>query len=140
MRRTIEQFKVKGLYLYFALNFRISGENCLIFNWHGSRSAPGISFSRVPTKDDEYRINWWNKIVAVITRDRWSEGSLERQIKNRTFWVSLSSKKKKKKKKKKKICHKVNYSDKTSFFFKLAIGQKCWSFTWCLSSIWRTEE
>ena len=48
----------------------MSGENCLIFNWYGSRAAPGISFSRVPTKDDEYSINWSNNIVAVITHDR----------------------------------------------------------------------
>ena len=48
----------------------MSGENCLIFYWHSSRAAPGISFFRVPTKDDEYSINWRNSIVAVITRDR----------------------------------------------------------------------
>ena len=48
----------------------MSGENCLSFNWHSSRAAPGISFFRVPTKDDEYSINWRNNIVAVITRDR----------------------------------------------------------------------
>ena len=48
----------------------MSGENCLIFNWHGSSAAPGISFFTVPTKDDEYSINWRNKIVAVTTRDR----------------------------------------------------------------------
>ena len=47
----------------------MSGENCLTFNWHGSRAAPRISFFRVATKDDEYRINWRNNIVAVITRD-----------------------------------------------------------------------
>ena len=42
---------------------------CLSFNWHSSRAAPGISFFRVPTKDDECSINWRNKIVAVITLD-----------------------------------------------------------------------
>ena len=46
----------------------MSGENCLIFNWHDSRAAPGISFSRIPTKDDEGSINWRNNIVAVIDR------------------------------------------------------------------------
>ena len=51
------------------LNLRISAENCLIFNWHNSRAAPGISFFDVPTKDDEYCTNWRNNIVAVITRD-----------------------------------------------------------------------
>ena len=48
----------------------MSGENCSIFNGHSSRAAPEILFSRVPTKDDEYNINWRNNIVAVITRDR----------------------------------------------------------------------
>ena len=47
----------------------MSGESCLIYNWHSSRAASGISFFRAPTKDDEYNINWRNNIVAVITRD-----------------------------------------------------------------------
>ena len=50
-------------------NLRMPGENCLIFNWYSSRAAPGISFFRVPTKDEEYSINWRNNIVAVIARD-----------------------------------------------------------------------
>ena len=57
-------------------------ENCSIFNCHSPRAAPGISFFRVPTKDDE---NWRNNIVAVITRDRVIDGNLKRQIKNRTL-------------------------------------------------------
>ena len=52
------------------LNLRIPVENCLIFNWHSSRAAPGVSFFKVPTKDDEYCTNWRKKIVAVITRDK----------------------------------------------------------------------
>ena len=63
----------------------MSGENCLIFNWHGSSAAPGISFFTVPTKDDEYSINWRNKIVAVTTRDRWSEGNLKDKLKTDYF-------------------------------------------------------
>ena len=50
-----------------SLNLRMSGESCLIFNWHSSRTASGISFFRVPTKNDEYSINQRNNIVAVIT-------------------------------------------------------------------------
>ena len=45
------------------------GENYLIFNWHSSRAAPGISFFVVPTNDVEYCTNWINNTVAVITRD-----------------------------------------------------------------------
>ena len=63
------------------------GENCLIFNWHSSRVAPEMSVFRVPTKGDEYSTNGRNNIVAVITRDMV-------KIKNRTFWVELSSRKK----------------------------------------------
>ena len=68
MRGTREQFKVKGLSLFSVLSLRMSDENCLIYNWHGSRAAPRISFSRVPAKDDEYSVTWRNNIVAVITR------------------------------------------------------------------------
>ena len=61
------------------------GENCLIFNCHSSRAAPGISLFRVPTKDGEYSANWSNKIVIAITSDRVIDGNLKRQIKNRTL-------------------------------------------------------
>ena len=73
VRWTIKQFKVKWLSSCFVLNLRMSGENCLNFNWHSSRAAPGISCFTVPTKDDECSINWRNNIVAVITVDtiRW---------------------------------------------------------------------
>ena len=66
----MKQFRVKGLSSCFVyVNLRMSGENCLIFNWHSPRAAPGISFFRVPTKDDEYSINWRSNIAVVITRD-----------------------------------------------------------------------
>ena len=65
----MKQFKVKGLSSCFVLKLRMSGENCLTFNWHSSRAAPAISFFRLPTKDDENGINWINNIVAVFTRD-----------------------------------------------------------------------
>ena len=97
--QTTRQFKVKGLSwlsLCFVLNLSMSGESRLIFNWHNSRAASGISFfTRVPTKDEEYSINWRNNIVAVITCYLWhgDEGNLKKQIKNRTFWVELSSRK-----------------------------------------------
>ena len=67
------------------LNLRITDENCSIFNCHSSRAALGISFFRVPTKDDEYSTNWRNNIVAVVTRDRVIDGNLKRQIKNRAL-------------------------------------------------------
>ena len=51
------------------LNLRISGGKCLIFNWHSSTAALGISFFGVPTKDGGYYTNWRNNTAAVITRD-----------------------------------------------------------------------
>ena len=65
----------------------MSGDNCSIFNSHSSRAAPGFSFFRVPTKDDEYSTNWRNNIVAVITSDRVIDDILKRQIKNRTLHI-----------------------------------------------------
>ena len=66
-----KQFKVKGLSSCFVLNLRISGENCLIFNWHSSRATPGISFLEYQQRMTN--INWRNNISAVTTRDtiRW---------------------------------------------------------------------
>ena len=64
---------------------------CLSFNWHSSRAAPGISFFRVPTKDDEYSIKTGEttllQLLLVIPYG--DEGNLKRQIKNRTFALSL---------------------------------------------------
>ena len=54
VRGTIKQLKVKGLSSCFVLIWESS--HCLSFNWHSSKAAPGISFFRVPTKDDEYSI------------------------------------------------------------------------------------
>ena len=45
------------------------GENSLIFDGHSSKTARGISFFRVSTKDGEYSTNWRKNIVAVINRD-----------------------------------------------------------------------
>ena len=87
LRGTAKQFNVKGLSSCFVLNLRMSDESCLIFNWHSSRAASGISFFRAPTKDDKYNITWRNNIAAVITCDtrQGDEGNLKKQIKNPTF-------------------------------------------------------
>ena len=42
------------------------GENCLILTGIFQGSFWDLIF-RVPTKDDEYSINWRNNIVTVIT-------------------------------------------------------------------------
>ena len=80
LRETTEKFKVKGLSSCFVLNLKMSGESCLIFNWHRYRAASGISFFKVPKKYDEYSINWRNDIVAVISCDTryGDEGNLKR--------------------------------------------------------------
>ena len=56
MQGTIKQFNVKGLSSCFVLNLRMSGENCLNFNWYSFRAAPGISFFGVPAKDGKYSL------------------------------------------------------------------------------------
>ena len=89
---TIKQFKAKGLILCFALNLIMSGENCLNFNWHSSRAAEGIWFCRVPTKDDEYSITKETTLLQLLLMIRWLS-NLKSQIKNKTFWVALSSRK-----------------------------------------------
>ena len=87
MQGTVKQFKVKGLSSCFVLNLRMSGENCLSFNWHSSRAAPGISFFKVPTKDGEYSIKTGEttllQLLLVIPYS--DEGNLKRQIKNLKF-------------------------------------------------------
>ena len=104
LRETTKQFKVKGLSwlsLCFVLNLRMSGESCLIFNWHNSRTASGISFfTSVPTKAKEYRINWRNNIVAVITHYLWygDEGNLKKTLKTEYFELNYPQEK--------MICHK----------------------------------
>ena len=67
------------------LNLIISGENCLIFNWHSSRAAPGISVFGVTIKDDEYCKNWRNNIVAVITRDTVMKAIEKEKLKSKHF-------------------------------------------------------
>ena len=42
LRETTEQIKIKGSSSCFVLNLRISGESCLIFNWHSYRAVSGI--------------------------------------------------------------------------------------------------
>ena len=88
-RGTIKQLKVKGLSSCFVLIWESS--HCLSFNWHSSKAAPGISFFRVPTKDDEYSIKTGEttllQLLLVIPYG--DEGNLKRQIKNRTFALSL---------------------------------------------------
>ena len=55
----------KRIFFVLCADLRMSEENCLIFNWHSSRAAPGISFFGVPAIDNEYCTNWRNNIVAV---------------------------------------------------------------------------
>ena len=66
-------------------NLRMPGENCSIFNCYSSRAAPGISFFRIPTKND-YKI----KLEEQHCCSYYScvDGDLKRQIKNRTLHTS----------------------------------------------------
>ena len=68
---------------------------CLSFNWHSSRAAPGISFFRVPTKDDEYSIKTVEitlmQLLLVIPYG--DEGNLKRKIKTEHFKLHYPKKK-----------------------------------------------
>ena len=90
-----KQFKVKGLSSCFVLNLRMPGENCLIFNWHSSRAAPGVSFFGVPIKDNKYYYCTTLQKQHCCKYYSWygDEDNLKRQIKTQTFWVVLSSRK-----------------------------------------------
>ena len=70
-------FLIKGLSSCILVNLKKFGENCLNFNWKSSRAAPRISYFRVPTKNEEYRIDWRINIVAVLTHG--DEDNLKRQ-------------------------------------------------------------
>ena len=85
VRGTIKQFKVEGFYSRFVLNLRMPGENCFIFNWHGSRAASGISFFGVPAKDNQYCKNWIDNIVAAITLDTVMKAIEKEKLKSKYF-------------------------------------------------------
>ena len=63
----------------------LPGENCLIFNCYSFRAVPGISFFRIPTKND-------NKIKLeqqhCCSYYSCVDSDLKRQIKNRTLHTS----------------------------------------------------
>ena len=63
----------------------MSGENCLIFGWHSSRAAPGISFFGVPAKDNKYCKNWIDNIVAAITLDTVMKAIEKEKLKSKHF-------------------------------------------------------
>ena len=66
----------------------------LIFNWHSFGAAPGVSFFRVPRKDDEYSINRRNNVVAVITGDIAMKGIQKDKFKTEHFELSHPQEKK----------------------------------------------
>ena len=79
------QFKVKGLATCFITNLRMPGENCSIFNCYSSRAAPGISFFRIPTKnDDKIKLEDQHCCSYYSCMD----SGLKRQIKNQALHTS----------------------------------------------------
>ena len=48
----------------------MSGENCSILNCRTSRAALGVSFFRIPKKNDDYITNWKENIVTFIACDK----------------------------------------------------------------------
>ena len=62
--------------------FSCSHDNWLICDWYSSRATLGISFFRVPTKDDEYSINWRNNIQHCCSYYSWYHTVLKAILKN----------------------------------------------------------
>ena len=59
------------------------GGNCAIYGCSSSRTTAVVSLFKVPfSKEDPYMINWRNKIVDIITRDRIIDSNLRSQIQN----------------------------------------------------------
>ena len=66
-------------------NLRMPFENYSIFNCYSSRAAPGISFFRIPTKnDDKIKLEEQHCCSYYSCID----GDLKRQIKDRTLHTS----------------------------------------------------
>ena len=66
-------------------NLRMPFENYSIFNCYTSRAAPGISFFRIPTKnDDKIKLEEQHCCSYYSCID----GNLKRQIKNQTLHTS----------------------------------------------------
>ena len=95
------------------------GENCLNFNFHCSRAAPGISVFGVPTKNDKYYYckTWRNNIVAVVTCDMVMKTIQKDKLKTKHFALHYPQE------------NMIFHTQIIIFSIILAIGQKYWSFT-----------
>ena len=62
----------------------MSGINCSIQDCHVSRRSKykGTGISKVPSGDSDFETNWRNKLVPVITRDRFVDANLKVWINN----------------------------------------------------------
>ena len=63
------------------------GAYCSIPGCTTSRRSKGVAIFRIPTKDDDYSVNWRNKLVRIITEIREMNESLQRQIDRRTLHI-----------------------------------------------------
>ena len=63
------------------------GAYCAIFGYPVSRNHVGLSMFRIPIKDDEYNINWRQKLLNIVTRDRVIDKGLKSQIKKRNLYI-----------------------------------------------------
>ena len=63
------------------------GAYCSIFGCPVSRNHVGLSMFRIPTKDDECSINWRQKLLNIVTRDRVIDKGLKSQVKKRNLYI-----------------------------------------------------
>ena len=71
------------------------GSDCSIYGCSNSTNkTKGLGIFRIPTKDDEYRKNWRNALLQIITKDRVVGNQLREQIAKRSYvFVSYTTEK-----------------------------------------------
>ena len=63
------------------------GANCAILNCSTSRNKKGIAIFRVPTGEDDFSKKWRENIINIVTKDRIIDGSLRKQIENKSLYT-----------------------------------------------------
>ena len=65
------------------------GDNCSIKGCPVSRSSKykGISIFKVPSGDTEHEINWRNKLVNIVTKDRVVDTNFQDRIQKKKVFI-----------------------------------------------------
>ena len=73
----------------FFLIYAMSGKNCSIQSCYVSRRSKykGVSISKVPSSDLDFKTNWRNNLASVITKDRFVDTNLRDGINNEQIFI-----------------------------------------------------